>query len=99
MFHSFFQLIAFPIFTKDFFESTPPEEKGVILCNLPYDERIKQQDAFYKNMGDHLKKNYKGWKAYLLMPGSAGSIGLKPNSKTNYKNGSIQVKLCEYDLF
>ncbi len=87
------------IFTKDFFESTPPEEKGVLVCNLPYDERIKQQDAFYKNLGDHLKKNYKGWKAFLLMPGSAGSIGLKPNSKTNFKNGSLQVKLCEYDLF
>ena len=87
------------IFQKDFFDSEKPTESGTILTNLPYDERVKHNQEFYKKIGDHLKNNYKGWKAYLLMHGSAGSIGLKPSSKINFKNGSIPVKLCEYEIF
>lgn len=92
--------------TKSFFDTTKPEETGIIVCNLPYGERIEPSDEeeigeFYQKIGDHLKKNYSGWKAALLVSEDSPwkKIGLRSSKRFNLKNGSIKTKLLVYDLY
>jgi putative N6-adenine-specific DNA methylase len=88
---------------KDFFQSEAPEESGMIIVNPPYDERLELAEAstFYKNMGDHLKRNYPGWTAWVL----SGHIeamkhfGLKPSQKHTLFNGKIECTYRKYELY
>lgn len=91
---------------EDFFQSSKPCENGIIVTNLPYGERInvknfEKMDEFYKNIGDHLKQNYKGWTACLLVNEESPwkNIGLKTKRKIPLLNGSIRSKLLIFDLF
>ncbi|MEI7725202.1 MAG: THUMP domain-containing protein, partial [Bacteroidota bacterium] len=45
---------------QTFEDSDPPFEKGFIISNPPYDERLKIEDSlvFYKMIGDTLKRKY-----------------------------------------
>jgi len=56
---------------------------------------------FYKQIGDTLKQQYKGWKACLLVNDASPwkSIGLKPNRKISLLNGSIPTKLLIYEIY
>ena len=56
---------------ENFLDSKPPAESGIMICNLPYGERIgsggiKDLKEFYSALGDHLKQNYSGWKVGFL---------------------------------
>ncbi|MCX6125831.1 MAG: THUMP domain-containing protein, partial [Proteobacteria bacterium] len=57
----------------DFFDKPAPAPEGLLVANLPYGERLKTSGhedslAFYKAIGDKLKKDYSGWRAALLVP-------------------------------
>ncbi len=90
----------------DFFKANAPATSGLMVTNLPYGERIKgegkdQELAFYKAIGDTLKKKYSGWRAALLVSEESPwkFIGLKPSRKFTLLNGSIPVKLVVFDLY
>lgn len=89
----------------DFTQLHKPSEKGLIICNLPYGERlsVKGEDleTFYKTIGDVLKNNFAGWKACLFVNEQSPwkRIGLKPSRKINLLNGSIKTKLLTFDLY
>ena len=92
--------------TGDFFKEPAPAEKGLLVTNLPYGERISgsfdgDQTAFYKAIGDKLKKDYAGWRAALLVAEDSPwkSIGLKPTRRISMMNGSIEVRLVVFDLY
>jgi putative N6-adenine-specific DNA methylase len=93
-------------FKSDFFDSKPPVAEGLLITNLPYGERIKGEfvgddEAFFKAIGDKLKRNYSGWRAAILAAEDSPwkFIGLKPTRKIKLLNGSIPVRLLVFDLY
>ncbi|MGE0175177.1 MAG: class I SAM-dependent RNA methyltransferase [Oligoflexales bacterium] len=90
--------------TKSFFDYEPTEDHGLVIANLPYDERLKLQTdttQFYKDVGDTLKKRFSGWRAALLVAEESPYkfIGLKPSKKFSVLNGSIPCKLLIFHMF
>jgi len=85
------------------FKYIPREKEGVIIMNPPYDVRLKSADInkLYKEMGDHLKKNFKGWTAYILSGNveARKKIGLKPSAKIKLFNGKIECRLLKFEMF
>ena len=90
--------------TLSFFDTEKPAETGIMLTNLPYGERLSKDDdfkSFYKEIGDHLKKNYSGWKIGLFAAEESPwkFIGLKPTRKYPLLNGSIKTKLLVFEIY
>lgn len=86
-----------------FEESTPPVEKGFIICNPPYDERIRLDDAiaFYKMIGNTLKRNYSGYTAWFISSDLASLkfIGLRPSRKITVFNGPLECRFVQFALY
>ncbi|HEX9204596.1 MAG TPA: THUMP domain-containing protein [Candidatus Deferrimicrobiaceae bacterium] len=83
---------------------SPGEGPGVILCNPPYGARLPggaQAEAFYREMGEALKKRCRGWTAYLLSgnPAVTKFLGLKASRKFPVMNGPIDCRLLKYELY
>ncbi|SRR6056297_131295 len=88
---------------SDFFHAPPPAEKGVLIMNPPYSERMELADekAFYMQIGDKLKQDYSGWTAWVLS-GNVDAIkrlGLKPSKKLILYNGPIECDFRSYELY
>jgi putative N6-adenine-specific DNA methylase len=94
---------AIELVKADFFQFQHNQEKGVLLLNPPYGERLSLEDvqAFYKRIGDTLKNNYKGFEAHIITSNSDGlkSIGLKTSKKTILFNGGVECRLLKYELY
>jgi 23S rRNA (guanine2445-N2)-methyltransferase / 23S rRNA (guanine2069-N7)-methyltransferase len=77
--------------------------KGLVVINPPYGERIgevHELKELYRNLGNHLYHNFKGWKA-LLFTGNeelSRELGFGPKKTNTMYNGSIKCKLFTYDL-
>lgn len=75
----------------------PPAERGLLMMNLPYGERIggNTVQALYREVGDTIKKRFPKWRAALLIseefPDSV--FGLKIAKKISLRNGALPVKL------
>ena len=79
-----------------------PEEKGTIITNPPYGERLGDQiDELYAEMGTHFKKNLAGFTVWLITSNfeALKSLGLKPSKKYTLFNGALECKYLRYDLF
>jgi putative N6-adenine-specific DNA methylase len=87
------------------FDQTPvPEEKGVIIFNPPYGERLGATDelrSLYSSIGNFLKHKTPGYLGYVFTASQELSkyIGLKPKSKRNFLNGSLECRLLEFEIF
>lgn len=82
----------------------PPPQKGVLIFNPPYGERlgeIEKLKPFYKEIGDVMKKRCSGYTAYILTgnPELAKSVGLKPSRRIVLYNGPIECRLLKYELY
>lgn len=88
---------------KDFKDLTKMHETGMIVTNPPYNLRIEEEDLdeLYKEIGNVLKRNFAGWKAYILAGDlhAAKFIGLKPSRKQIVFNGPIECRLLMFNLF
>jgi putative N6-adenine-specific DNA methylase len=88
---------------KSFFDMMPTRPHGTILLNPPYDERIKMEDtnAFYKQIGDKLKKDFGGWTCWIISSNMEAikSIGLHPSKKLTLFNASLECKLLKYEMY
>ena len=88
---------------KSFEDSEPPFEKGFILSNPPYDERLQIEDSlvFYKMIGDTLKRKYAGYTAWLISSDieTIKFIGLRPSRKIPVFNGPLECRFIKFDLF
>jgi putative N6-adenine-specific DNA methylase len=91
--------------TRRFQEVEPPGERGVLVANLPYGERLGPGDVdlatLYEQIGDTLKQRFGGWRAALLAAESSPykAIGLKPSQRIPIMNGSIPCKLLIFELY
>ncbi|MBK8847447.1 MAG: class I SAM-dependent RNA methyltransferase [Bacteroidetes bacterium] len=88
---------------KDFRELSKPHDSGIIVTNPPYNIRIEEEEliALYKDVGNTLKRNFSGWKAFILAGDlhAAKFIGLKPSRKQIVFNGPIECRLLTFNLF
>lgn len=86
-----------------FQEITPPVGGGVMVCNPPYGERIQVEDIIelYQELGDTLKKNFKGYKAWVISSDfrALKMIGLKPMKKYILFNGQLECRYAGFDLY
>lgn len=87
----------------DVLESSPPAERGTLIMNPPYGERLGDREAlasFYPRLGDALKQRYAGWTAYILSSDLRvpNLIGLKATRRTPLYNGALECRLFEFKL-
>jgi 23S rRNA (guanine2445-N2)-methyltransferase / 23S rRNA (guanine2069-N7)-methyltransferase len=86
----------------DFFAQPAPAEKGELVMNPPYDERLPVDNVaeLYQRIGDRLKHAYGGWTAHILA-GNRDALkyfGLRSSRRIPLYNGSIECRLMEYEL-
>jgi putative N6-adenine-specific DNA methylase len=84
-------------------EASPPEKTGILVANLPYGERMGDEDELaelYPKLGDALKKKFGGWNAYLFTGDLriAKLMRLTPSKRTPLFNGAIECRLFEYKI-
>ncbi len=86
-----------------FEEYMPRHAQGVLMMNPPYGKRLSAEDlsAFYRMIGDHLKKNFTGFSAWVLSSNfqALKSFGLRPSKKFTLYNGALECKFLKFDLF
>lgn len=87
---------------KDFKDFKAPQQKGVIVSNPPYGERIGENvDALYEAFGDKLKNDYAGYSAWFISSNMEAlkKVGLKPSKKIKLYNGSLECRLMQYKMY
>lgn len=89
---------------KGLFENfIPPTSEGMLITNPPYGMRIEDEDLLnlYKTIGDTLKKNFAGWKAWIFTGNleMAKFIGLRPTRKLHLFNGPIECRFLRYEIY
>ena len=88
---------------SDFFETKPTSESGMLVINPPYGERMEAEDInlFYKRIGDHLKHNWHGHRAWIISSNNEAlkRVGLKPSKKYHLINGTLECRYHCFDLF
>lgn len=87
----------------DVLDVKPPAGEGVLVTNPPYGVRIGEEDhlaAFYPRLGDSLKRNFAGWRAYIFTADLRlpKLIGLAASRRTPLFNGALECRLFEFKL-
>ena len=89
----------------DFFHTEKEVEgKTIILFNPPYGERLEIDDvpAFYKEIGDTLKRSYTNTNAWLITSDfekGLKSVGLRTSKKIKVFNGKLECRLVNYEMY
>lgn len=89
---------------KRFEEVNPPKvENGLVMINPPYGERlpIEEISAFYKEMGDKLKKDFDGYNAWIISSNKEAMkrIGLAASKRLTLYNGALECKFHKFELY
>lgn len=88
---------------SDFRECQAPYERGIVISNPPYGERLNDQNIseLYKSLGDHLKNEFKGYDAWVISSNiqALKSFGLRPSKKMVLFNGQLECKFQKFELF
>ncbi len=87
----------------DVLQRKAPAAEGILVANPPYGVRLgdqKELEAFYPKLGDALKKNFAGWRAFIFtgdlrLP---KLIGLAPSRRTPLFNGALECRLYEFKM-
>ena len=78
-------------------------EKGTIISNPPYGERLKMEDIdqFYRDLGTQFKHTFMGYNVWLVCSDKEQSfkIGLKPSVRYALNNGGLDCELLEFVIF
>jgi Predicted N6-adenine-specific DNA methylase len=88
---------------QDMFDVVPPKGGGIMIINPPYGERLEEKDIInlYRGIGDALKKNFKGFEAWIISSNKDALklIGLKPSKKIDVYNGPLECKFEKFEIF
>jgi putative N6-adenine-specific DNA methylase len=81
----------------------PVAAPGKIITNPPYGLRLQDKPVATALMGDFastMKKQFKGWDAYILSGDSEVSAGLRLKAKQKFPifNGPLECRLLHYPL-
>ena len=85
---------------RDIADFTPMSEKGTVICNPPYGERlldIEQAQELYRIMGEKFIKK-RGWAYYIISPSEEfeKEFGRKADKRRKLYNGMIK---CQYYMY
>jgi putative N6-adenine-specific DNA methylase len=88
----------------DFKDTVIPEEKGVLIFNPEYGDRLgveEELEQVYKDLGDFFKQKCKGFTGYIFTGNLnlAKKIGLKAKRRIEFFNATIDCRLLEYELY
>ncbi len=87
----------------DFFKMEKPYERGLIIMNPPYGERLRTDDvvAQFKAIGDKFKNDFQGYEAWIIAPNNEAikSVGLRPSRRITLFNGAIECKFNKYEMY
>ncbi len=91
-------------FSKTPFEKlTPPVERGILITNPPYDERLGSDDigALYRTIGDRLKQHFSGFDAWIISSNleALKQVGLRASRRIALFNGPLECKFQKYELY
>lgn len=88
---------------QDFMDMKPVSERGIIVMNPPYGERMDEENIIpmYKAIGDHLKHSCAGHSAWIISSDEEAlkRVGLKPSRKISLINGTLACKFYRFDMF
>ena len=97
-------LIDFKV--KDFLaytEEDKPADKGYIVTDPPYGERMRVRDIdrLYSGIGETLTRVFKGWRATILTAASdlLSNIDMKPERTNTLFNGPLQCQAAHYVIY
>lgn len=88
-----------------FFDELIPEAKsGMLIFNPPYGKRMEERGELrdlYRGIGDVLKKNFIGFKAWIITPNIEASkfVGLRHSEKYSLYNGPIETSYLKYEMY
>jgi len=73
--------------------------RGLVVCNPPYDARLAADAALYRRLGDALKRAVPHWRASLLCGDAelAHATGLRAQKKYQVFNGALECALIVCD--
>jgi putative N6-adenine-specific DNA methylase len=88
----------------DFTETDIPRQKGIIIMNPPYGERLgnpKKLERTYAAMGDFLKNSCSGYRGFIFTGNIelGKKVGLKTRRRLIFFNSEIECRLLEYELY
>ncbi len=88
----------------DFADTPIPPEKGIVVINPEYGERmgvIAELEKTYKRMGDFFKKQCPGWTGYIFTGNLelAKKVGLRASRRMEFFNAKIDCRLLKYELY
>ena len=89
---------------KDFFKNDNKDKGLFVVMNPPYGERLEEQAdmiEFYKNIGNVLKSNYTGCKAWVISGNleALKKLGLHPSKKIKLFNGPLECRLECFEMY
>jgi 23S rRNA (guanine2445-N2)-methyltransferase / 23S rRNA (guanine2069-N7)-methyltransferase len=78
-------------------------EKGLLVTNPPYGERIGDEDRLrdlYAELGNKLREHYSGWKAAVFTGNPPLAKELQINAKRSHTlyNGALECRLLRFDI-
>jgi putative N6-adenine-specific DNA methylase len=81
----------------------PPSQRGILVCNPPYGERIGDRDALeplYADLGRMVKERCSGWSLWLLSgnPELTGALKMKASRRIPVSNGGIDCRWLHYEI-
>ncbi len=96
-------LPAVTLSSGDILEIDAPAASGILIANLPYGERLSDQEelaALYPKLASALKQKFAGWTACLLTADLRlpKLMRLTPGKKTPLFNGAIECRLFEFKM-
>ncbi len=81
----------------------PPTDKGILITNPPYDERLQSDDInnLYAMIGERLKHHFSGFEAWLISSNKEAikQIGLRPSKKIPLYNGALECRFLKFELY
>ena len=85
---------------KDVRDFAPKTEKGTVICNPPYGERLldlKEAEELYKTLGKRFKQE-RGWAYNIICPSEDFEVffGRKADKRRKLYNGMIKCQLYMY---
>jgi len=77
----------------------PGQERGLVVCNPPYNQRLAADQSLYREIGDALRQAVPEWRASLLCGDAelAHATGLRAAKKYTIFNGALECSLILCD--
>ncbi len=87
----------------EFFENTNIPSGSFVIINPPYDIRLRQDNIieFFKQIGDHMKKNMPGTTVWIISSNiqALKLLGLRASKKFSLYNGPNPAKFHKFELY